>query len=82
MFDVRCSSLFQSRLGAEVAKMTGTEHTEKQSCQICPVPLFHVTGSHHLFLNCFADGVSRAVAPAPKLTHVDAPLALVPHAHV
>jgi len=25
-------------------------------CCICPVPLFHVTASHHLFLSCFPSG--------------------------
>ena len=27
-----------------------------QPCIICPIPLFHVTASHHIFLACFCSG--------------------------
>jgi len=39
------------------AKLTPPHMADRaQPCIICPVPLFHVTGSHHIFLACFVNG--------------------------
>jgi len=39
------------------AKLTPQNMVDRnQACVICPVPLFHVTGSHHIFLACLIGG--------------------------
>merc|ERR1719174_2676937 len=42
-------------MGAEMAKLGGPT-PKHQPCLLCPVPLFHVTASHHIFLASFSGG--------------------------
>ena len=43
-------------VGEGVRKATGQAEDTQQPCIILPVPLFHVTASHHVFLASFASG--------------------------
>jgi long-chain acyl-CoA synthetase len=55
-----------ARLAERVARALGTTpppHVPRQECIICPVPLFHVTGSHHIFLQCFVSGRKLCLMP-------------------
>ena len=38
-----------------------SEKPTVQDCTICPVPLFHVTGSHHIFLTALVQGKRLAL---------------------
>ena len=50
-----CNCLWVTRLGAE-AKVEVDGAPNAQQCLICPVPLFHVTGSQHLMLTALMLG--------------------------
>jgi len=45
-----------------MAKLTPPGMEDKnQPCAVCPVPLFHVTASHHIFLSCLSHGRKLAL---------------------
>lgn len=59
--------MMMSRIGDALSEATnkamGKESDNAIPCMICPVPLFHVTGSHHVFLATFTKGGKLVLMP-------------------
>lgn len=58
-----CDQMMMGDLGGRISAATSTGpgsgvSAAAQTAIICPVPLFHVTGSHHIFIACFPEGGS------------------------
>jgi len=53
-----CGQLSMSLAVDAIRELAGATETNKanQPCMICPVPLFHVTASHHIFLSTLSKG--------------------------
>mmetsp|Transcript_32593 Transcript_32593/g.85327 ORF Transcript_32593/g.85327 Transcript_32593/m.85327 type:complete len:365 (+) Transcript_32593:155-1249(+) len=50
-----CDQMRFVELSAAIERASGTA-PRSQPCGICAVPLFHVTGSHHIFISSFPTG--------------------------
>lgn len=51
-----CNQLTMAILAEKLQEAMAPEQKDDKPCSICPVPLFHVTASHHLFLSSLVPG--------------------------
>ena len=58
-----CNQLTMAILAQLLQEAIAPDQVEEKPCAICPVPLFHVTASHHLFLSSLVPGKKLVLMP-------------------